>query len=771
MSSLLLPKHKRRPPSASHPAPARGGGGRGRRRPRSAFAATTLTQRQPLSAKDTPGRATQRKEQRKRHVHVSPAATHPTRPASANAAAVGRAKARPLPVRPSRRRPVTAIGAVGSSAKGGYGNKTTTDTHGTASTDAGLGFYHEHENLGADPEVMRRATEYVSKILNADKKEGCGQETTSSPQPRPPPNSGSLLPGDARPEQNTSSATPKNSEKYHKARLPGRGQRRKRPHTVAAVTAATGGYAAHLTSRTKRAPPKRTTASGAENGVDHSTPDKQHHQSDEPHSTTHAPASSCDFPFPSGGSGQDVNDSSLAAGIEEDNRNASSENTRKVNGVGGTARCEVDDDSRNDRENHGPCSSRMTPMAFDVFCSMRPTLSKDTGRAKQSRPASNARGGAGMSGKERSDSNGEGMGHQRWSSSALRYGELEERTAASAWTSVFGAVCAGAERGRVRAEVLKAARREVSRLKRKRKCSAAATPGAGAGAGAGAGSGGAAASAPSAQHEPTSNKLAHANSTEGDRPWDEVRSADAAKACALDMVDNQQQLDSENGFADANALCGQSDDGIQGDNKHHHAEDPIERITADADNTERSLDAVYRESHKLSPSGRPRMPESTSADNPPRQPRVGWSTSPPLFRHPFGGGTTCIAVNAPRSLQVCPGDYGFCGVGSRASRRLFNPPETQSSVHGHRLASSRRSRRRSPDRSPTRRPSTASGTACRGTLVTGNEAGGGGRENYRANVGGGLERGERPETAWSFFSKEKSKGKRGGARFSLSEER
>lgn len=604
---------------------------------------------------------------------------------------------------------------------------TGADTQGTASAHTDSGFYHEHENLEADPEVMRKATEYVSKILHAAKKDGAQQE-----------------------------AKPHEDQKLNPCR-PLRGRRRKHSRNVSTAATTTNGPMADRTSRQGKAHAKRTTSNGDENGVGHPTPEEEHQQDDRSDlaaANVQDPANSCHFPFPSGNSRHDLNHPVMVREMEDAREGTCSsggpETSCEENDLG-TARPKTDDDNQGRQKKDKACSSPMTPLSFDVFCSLRPTLFRETGRVKQIRSGPNVHKDVrGLSGKECGNDKGKDIGRRcrgQLSTASHRGAGLEERTAAGAWTSIFGAVCAGAERGRARAEVLEAARREVVRLKRKRRRVTAAT------------------ATPPVQFRRTRDKPASATSKAVGRPRDDLRSsAEPAKDGVVDMVEeekpqttvrsadknNGMRLDAENGVTDDSALCNR----IRGDTDQHNEEDvEVVALTADADDTEKSSDVVDIESCKSTPSGRHRMPESANVHRQRRQPRDGVPTSP-LFRYPFGGGTTCIAVNAPRSLQVCPGDHGYCGV------RVSSSPQRRRGLQGHQTQE---------DRSPPRRPSTASGryAVCRRTVAIGNDAGGE-RGIYLANVAGaglGLKRGERPETAWSFFSKGKPKTRCDGERF------
>lgn len=764
-----------RPPSASRPPP--GSGGRGRRRPRSASAAITSTRPQLTPTAEESAADIPRNGQEKFCARPGRPAPTTSRARPASAAAAGGARPRPAPPRPSRPRPVTATGTrvngrkgsihhgQGSAAykprRGGGGQQrrrvvsagsypssfqgNTRNSHHSTGTKTGVesanngwhatdgpawerdegdhestpanqtrgkfvptgsDFYHEHEDLGTDSEVMQRATEFISKILEAGRNvegQDIGKLPTSQSQapdhllqaPR-----ASTAETCARSSGTAQMNGPKQLETIeHSEARPVRGRRRKRAEKASKILTktTTGGGATSTQAGTQVS---TLVASTAETDVAPQTSSEHRQQpQQENHSNgtlIHMSLSACEFPFPPGGTGQDLPDGRSMRGGENE---AFGDETKRPH-VGprpenireeGLDRPPASDGRRmkpTTKKEAGP--SLMTPLAFDVFCSLRPTLLKDS-RSKQegSRPTpTTALRGTEMPNSARAGEPKK-SGCPGAAPAAFHVGESRDRTVASTWTSVFGAVCAGAERGRARAEVLKAARRGALRQKRRKRCAAAA----------------AAAAVPRLQQAAR------------DLPADGNSAATPSVGATNDRAVNVGAGEKEGLLATSITL-------------EMSAADSITHGNGDS-------------------TGEAMLPLEGQGD-------AAQLETSPLFRHPLGGGTTRISVNAPRSLQVCPGDRGFSGVPTTTSRHCFSSP---------RRRRSREEQGAPPHRffrpSPPRRPATASGgLPCKMPLSGGTEANGR-SQTSRKGFAGGLSRDVRPETAWSFFSAGTSKGESG----------
>lgn len=705
----------RRPPSATRPPP--GSGGRGQRRPRSASAAIASTRPQLSPTAESPAADITRNGEEKVCARPQRPAPTTSRARPASAAATGGARTRPAAPKPTRPRPVTATGtrtnskqgsirhdqasaaayykpgtplvknsrrdhgghqlrrrvvSAGSYPSSSQGNHWNINKSTGSRIDAaptGSYFYHEHQDLGTDPQVMQRATEFVSKILKAGRNdEGQQTETLSTSQGQgaqrlqstEASTTGSCIPGSGTPQKN--GPKPLGAMERSDAR-PVRGRRRKRAKIVSKAvikTTTSGG----------------TTSTQAESQTSrgHQRQPQQQRNTHTHGTATHSSPSTCEFPFPPGGAGQDLREKE----VSNDKRNSHvMEPPRNIGEAGLVLGPASDGHSANptQKETNSPCL--VTPLAFDVFCSLRPTFFKDS-RSKQDPTPGTTLGGTGPPSSTR-----DGVETKKRDCpgpAAFPVVGFRDGTVASTWTSVFGAVCAGAERGRARAEVLKVARREALRRKRRRRCAAAPAA--------------AAAAVPRLQlacDMPTYGTSA-ATPPVGTTNDHAVNTSEGEKDMLATSITHSPDMGAANSVT-------------HGDN-----------------------DALWPESH---------------------QGDAAQTETSPLFRHPFGGGTTRISVNAPRSLQVCPGDRGFRGVPTKTSRRCVSSPRRRRGREGQSSPLHRSFRH-----SPPRRPATAGG-APRGSVPSfGAEASG-----SQGDCAGGIRRDVRPETAGSFFSEGALKGK------------
>lgn len=626
----------------------------------------------------------------------------------------------------------------------------------TTAAAAGSGFFHEHKNLGGDPEVMQRATAFVTKILQTRGKEGGKENGQPSHQPQLEHNTQG---SSKTPYMKTSNIftnctarsqrlKPTGAATRCKDRRLGRGRRRRHKSSKKSAAVAIGTVAGG-----------REVSKGAAVGGESGTAllalseqqqrhlQQQQEQRSERGDTTVRSTPRCAFPFPPSGT-----DNSLDELIGDDG------DSSKV-GEADTARLAADGvDNDGVMKPKSKSSLGLTPLAFDVFCSLRPTLLKDTStkHCRQDPNTATATKVVGLPNSTRGkgqNARGEkcrrrtprGQERPVSASAVPPLRELADHTAACTWTSVFGALCAGAERGRARAEVLQAARRASSRSKQRQRrapaVAAAPAP--------------AAAAAISIFSSPRMNVVRDCGTTAFGTNVVRIREDDGKTVCR----EKYDAIDSDvNAATSGRNLCPELRVELLGDEDAcppHSLETrsegaPIgQQLTAEVDdllcdsvNAPRMLDVMGTESCEQPPGDGCQAPlaEGTDAD-PPMQHEGCAMAAFPLFRHPFGGGTTLIGVNAPRSLQVCPGDNGFSGLGSKVSRHCFSFSRRRHSREG-----------KLPRRASPRRPSTASGALSSGRTTSGTD--GCGESEMGAGPGVATAFGMRPETAESFFSAE-----------------
>lgn len=638
---------------------------------------------------------------------------------------------------------------------------------GNFTSTGGSDFYHEHQNLGTDSEVMQRATEFVSKILKARRNEE-GQQTGTllpTPQCQPsthpvqasePSTTGTCFRGSGNAKTNGSK--PFRTTKKRSDVRPVQSRRRKRAEKVSvASTTATTSAETTSTRATRGEIAVTFAANTAEIDVGYQTSSGRQQQPQQrkghnPEDTTHGAAGVCEFPFSPGGTGQYLHDRSPVRVVNEmvgDDQNPAHVGAPRNVCEDVLVRCPASDGHSAKPTKKKKNNYLMTPLAFDVFCSMRPAFFKETPRSNQERlDPTFAPGGRGLPNSARGgDGQRDHQPHRESldgkrdlsASTAFPAGDSRDRTACSTWTSVFGAVCAGAERGRARAEVLKAARREASRQKRRRRCASAS-----------------AAAVPRLQltcDTPASTPSAGATNGCAENTTDEeyvllATTRSGAENSTTDGDSTGETLFPEGQDDAVQPLLSPAPVGLGADQQPEaNSESPPSGMKAFAEGGLQFPEGGYRGC----------LSNYTSAEAVPHS-KSGVAETSPLFRHPSGGGTTRIGVNAPRSLQLCPGDRGFSGMATKTSRRCFSSPRRRRS-RGEQCAP----RHRLSRRSPSRRPATASGSACSRALSFSAEAEGGrDRKPDQEDFAGGTGRGAmRPETAWSFFSKGGSKEKIG----------
>lgn len=621
----------------------------------------------------------------------------------------------------------------------------------TTAAAAGSGFYHEHKYPGGDPEVMQRATEFITKIL--EEKEKLGEENFRQPSPQPqlvgdiqipgkdPTKSTNLFFGDGTAKRQR--ATPTGASTRRKGGRLGRSRRPKSSKKAAAAVIPP--VASGREFPNKAAMGENRGSLLTMDGQQQQLLQQQQDNCNQPGDI--AIATRCGFLFPPGGTDEGLDEQ--VKGDQEASKICEDD----------TGCCAAGDVDRNGMINEEVKSMlELTPLAFDVFCSLRPTLLKDNSMKQSQRdPATAVAKGEGVLKNKRGEGQNasrEGCprrtsrGRERPVSASAAHSRkgIGDRTVACTWTSVFGAVCAGAERGHARAEVLKAARREASRSKQAQR---RATCGAGAAAGD--------ATAAAASGSPPNLKLVSecdttAFGTTALALTEDREAFGRAKYGAVDAIDKEISFNVSIGKSTSKEGSNPDNDATSGENSELNVpvlETKLEgvhsgqQLTAEEDglvcnniNAPRMCDVKAMKSCESFPGDErhARLSGGTDTDRPMQHFRSTMTTSP-LVRHPFGGGTTLIGVNAPRSLQLCPGDSGLSGLGSNISRHCFS-----SARQRHRRAG------QPPRRSSPRRPSTASGALRSGRTTTGIN---GSRESW---MGGRFDVGVRPETAGSFFS-------------------
>ncbi|CAM9878906.1 unnamed protein product [Ectocarpus sp. 12 AP-2014] len=622
-----------------------------------------------------------------------------------------------------------------------------TEGTGNATAAADPGFWHEHDYLGTNSATMQSVTEFVTKFLGARAKEECENDLLS-----PQSKAGPHIPASSVPapctenEKIDNSATVTDSVADSKRNRPGwrQGSMDHQKAKASAVTSRSG---------TRSSPPKKASTRATKKGGVHPRRRKTIGQSE---STVLVPKINSPK-FLSGPTEPDldgdvVDDTGKRDGSCKDQQ---VQPARVCEGV--TEDYEASSGKKKNvstTEKRSP-SLPMTPLAFDLFCSMRPTL-RSNSRAPQNRLASAKVTGFPNSIQDSNSSQrtrpacqrGPPLGGNNFSYSAPTALPVGDRGKECTWTSVFGAVCAGAERGRARAEVLKAARRESFRLRRRRKRAASPfaqlVPGV-------------PVSAPRVvEHGDTAEFLGDAMDEKSNEKASKVLSvshtteqvkAKAGKDVVGDEAPRGGSCEETNrDAADPLRLLDPTARGTVVDDRHESRES---RLLCNINDARQIPAAGAMEAGESSGGCREQTADDTSARAHTKiltQHSAGTVATSPLFRRPFGGGATLIGVNMPRSIQVCPGERGFSGVTLATSRSFFCSAQRRLGGDGPSCTS--------PSGWPSpRHPSTA-GRIASPSVASGGGAGNGDNDDRSKSLAGrGV--GRRPDTASSFFSSRK----------------
>ncbi|CAM9550405.1 unnamed protein product, partial [Hapterophycus canaliculatus] len=322
-----------------------------------------------------------------------------------------------------------------------------------------------------------------------------------------------------------------------------------------------------------------------------------------------------------------------------------------------------------------------------------------------------------------------------------------------AWTSIFGAACAGAERGRAREEVLAAARRESLRQSKRRRRAAVASA--------------AVIRAPvvSVDDAQTFSATIACPAETAVEKHCTLSSKTAAGTTGVERLSNEKPVAHGDGSCEGvledvvggtHSLTPRTPN-IRGVQSDHQSEMVDTNQAFDAKSIPSRPPDLSLEANTLLPDevysqSTPRStPAQLIADHQMRHSH-GTAMTTPLFRHPFGGGTTRIGVNAPRSLQVCPGERGFNGgTASQTPTRCFSSPRRQRVAHCQHPSAW------GPRGPPVRRPSTASGDRFSSMIATCSMGGDASHGVQFSSLDVKAGSATRPETAGSFFSRRYSR--------------
>ncbi|CAM9436251.1 unnamed protein product [Ectocarpus sp. 12 AP-2014] len=622
-----------------------------------------------------------------------------------------------------------------------------TEGTGNATAAADSGFWHEHDYLGTDSATMQSVTEFVTKILGARAKEERDNDPLSSQSKNGPRLPAFSVPAPCTENENIDNGAMRIDSVAN--------SKRNRPGWRQGSTDHQKAQASAVTSRSGKmsSPPKKASTRATKKGGVHPRRRKTIGQSE---STVHVP--NINSPkFLSGSTEPDL-DADVKDDTGKRDGSCKDQHVQPARVCEGVAEdYEVSNSNKEDvstTEKRSP-SLPMTPLAFDLFCSMRPTL-RNKSRAPQNRSASakvtslpNSTQDGNSSQRSRPACQREPpLGDNNFSHSAPTTLPVGDRGKGCTWTSVFGAVCAGAERGRSRAEVLKAARRESFRLRRRRKRAASPfaqlVPGV-------------PASAPRVgEQRDTANFLGDAMDEKSNEKASRVPSvshtteevkAEAGKDVVGDEAPRGGSCEETNrDAADPLRLLDPTARGTVVDDRHESKEN---RLLCDISDARQIPAAGAMETAESSEGCREQTADGTSARAHTKvltQHSEGTVATSPLFRRPFGGGATLIGVNMPRSIQVCPGERGFSGVALAISRSFFCSAQ-------RRLGGEGRSCTSSSGWSSPRRPSTADCIASPSVASSGGAGNGDTDDRSKALAGRGV--GRRPDTARSFFSSRK----------------
>ncbi|CAM9244107.1 unnamed protein product, partial [Ectocarpus sp. 13 AM-2016] len=622
-----------------------------------------------------------------------------------------------------------------------------TEVTGNATAAADTGFWHEHDYLGTDSATMQSATEFVTKILGARAKEERDNDQLSSQS-----NTGPRLPAFSVPAPCTENENIDNGAMRIDSVA---NSKRNRPGWCQGSTDHQKAQASSVTSRSgnRSSPPKKASTRATKKGGVHPRRRKTIGQSE---STVLVP--SINSPkFLSGPTEPDL-DGDV---VDDTGKRDGSCKDQHVQSARVCERVTEDYEARNgNKEDVSTTEKRstslpMTPLAFDLFCSMRPTL-RNKRCTPQNRSASSKATGLPNSTQDGNSSQrsrpacqrGPPLGDNNLSCSVQTALPVGDRGKECTWTSVFGAVFAGAERGRARAEVLRAARRESFRRRRRRKRAASPfaqlVPGV-------------PASAPrvgeqrdtaeflgDAMDEKSNEKASRVPSVS--HTTEEVK-AEAGKDVAGDEAPRGGLCEEKNrDAADPLRLLDPTARGTVADDRRESKEN---RLLCDISDARQIPAAGAMEAGESSEGCREQTADDTSARAHTRiltQHSEGTVATSPLFRRPFGGGATHIGVNMPRSIQVCPGERGFSGVTLAIARSFFCSARRRLGGDGRSCTS--------PSGWPSpRHPSTAGCIASPSVASSGGAGNGDNVDRNKALAGRGV--GQRPDTARSFFSSRK----------------
>lgn len=556
-------------------------------------------------------------------------------------------------------------------------------------------FWHKHDNLGSDPTVMQRAEEFVAEILRANNEKPvrkCQQlQLVERPAAAVPLNL-NLRPSNCQPRKQGArqNKRAKNSRRESSIRLHDRwnAQRHRNKARRRAGTGKAGGRKHNLVRATQVEADGKSTPIEANIAV------------------PSANATDGDFPCPSIGDSRNDNIGTDCASrdvlIREQGRRCytvGKPGSLDSDAIGGGT---TDFFSHRKEENIEPSrmvrgkSCMVTPLALDIFCAMRPTLkhpmsartkgSLSTGYYRHSR---GNRPKACVSTTDKSQHSGRNSRNTSPiipPSSAL---SRDDHKVAAPWTSVFGAVCAGAARGRVLAEVLKTARREASRRRRSASLSvcvraptlaeansvtAEATPGA--------------RTSPPASAQPKAANTANEDNGGGQREDNDSVSHSPTHSATLEALaigelpaGTTTMYDGATGVAGsyysvAKPIFGEEIPSGGGEHRGQNRKEPNGAAGSDEIILETNVVTGGHCQASSAHSFRLSTAVACTATSPPIENQQEIS---PIFRNPCGRGSTRVTVSAPRSLQVSPGGRGFSGIETSAYSPVRRHREQRSS--------------------------------------------------------------------------------------------
>lgn len=522
-------------------------------------------------------------------------------------------------------------------------------------------FWHKHDNLGPDPAVMQRAEDFVAEILRTNNGKPVGNCQQLQFVERPPPASFNLneRASSCKPRQQGARENKKGktfrregSVRVHDRR---HAQRYRKARSKAAAGKSVVGKKS-LVVATRVETDDKSTPREADVAI------------------ASAQALDDEFPFPSNGDsrgdkkGTDRASSDLLKS-EGGRRRCTAGNPGSLDSdaIGGTTACPPtkEEESESSRMVEGR-SRVVTPLALDIFCALRPTLDHKHPRSNRPKACVSTKGGS-----QRSGHNSRNTSLPVPPSARSREGHK----VTASWMSVFGAICAGAARGRARAEVLTAARKKSSRIRRaaaqsvcigvptqietdvateaklgERSSPPASTLSGVSNVGGVIYGGSQSEVYESAARSPNQSATWEA-STDGEVEADVAIACDSATGVvvgdgriSIRIVDDEGAVSASVNHrrqARNNPDGGADTDGIT--------------LETSVDSRDRHQASSVQDSFSLSPA------ITVTATSPPTESRIS-----PIFRYPCGLSSTRVTVSAPRSLQVSPGGRGLSGVNTSA---------------------------------------------------------------------------------------------------------